>query len=115
MVARLPFAARFSPCFPNASLTDYRDASAPPQGLRSSRGLLLQDELVEGEDADRSAQAGVLALEVLDPLRLADLEAAVLYDLRDLLALAKQDLRLAQLGDGLLGAAGPITARRPSP
>jgi hypothetical protein len=103
-------------------LTDCFDTSAPTRGaVEVSPRRLLEDELVEGEVGDRSAQPVVLALEVLEVLGLGDLEAAVRFapavvgdlvdaegvdDLRDLLALAQQDLGLAQLGDDLLWAVG---------
>ena len=85
----------------------------------------MENEPVEGEVADRSAQAGVLGLELLEPLRLAHLEAAVLLakavagdrvdargldHLRDLPAFARQDLGLAQLADDLLRGGGSCVA-----
>jgi hypothetical protein len=104
------------------SLTHRGDACAATRGaLEGSSDGFLQDELAEGEVGDRPTQAGALAPEVPQALRLADLEATTLLtpavvgdlmdaecldNLWDLPTLTEQHLGLTQLGDDLLGAVG---------
>lgn len=89
------------------------------RGSGVSPGGLLEDELVQGEIRDRSAQPRVFSLKLLQALGLRDVQAPVLLapvlaadlayanrpcHLGYLLALAEQNVGLAQLGDDLLGA-----------
>src|SRR5215203_4633924 len=88
------------------------------RGLEVSPGCLLQDQLVQRQVGNRSAQPRVLSLEILQPLDLIALEPAKLlapavvrdlrnpnraYRLGNALPLRHQHIHLAQLRNDLLG------------
>ena len=87
------------------------------RGLPVSLSRLLQDQLVQGQIGDRSLEAGILLLELLQPPGLIDLEPAVLpaptivtllrysdalTDLADRLSLSQVHRGFSQVVDDLL-------------
>src|SRR3990170_8339903 len=93
-------------------------ASCTPNREEVSLGSLLQDQLVQRQVGDRPAQTPVLRLQILQPLHLVRLQTTILLtpavvrhfayaDRADrighALALRRQNVNLAQLGNNLFG------------